>query len=153
MLQDEEDAAVVLGQTLKSSITSLKFRSFALGELPPDVQVNDLHSTRIGGPSLPRVKLVRLLIDVSYRRDEVRLEMDTVSGEEQTNGNFELIANLSIVLRADPLKIGFHNEMSAVPVNRWIDAITRTNTYCIRPPWEIISVLSITRAVWHTAPG
>jgi hypothetical protein len=44
--------------------------------------------------------------------------------EEQTNGFFELIANLSIADRADPLKIGFHNEMLAVPVNRWIDAIT-----------------------------
>jgi hypothetical protein len=48
--------------------------------------------------------------------------------EEQTNGFFELIANLSIADRADPLKIGFHNEMLAVRVNRWIDAITRANT-------------------------
>jgi hypothetical protein len=38
-------------------------RFTALGELPPDVQVNDLHSTRIGGSSLPRSKRCGFLIE------------------------------------------------------------------------------------------
>ena len=74
----------------------------ALSELPPDVQVNDLHSTRIGGSSLPRSKRCGFLIECPTNATKFDCKMNFCFRKKETRTLFELPP--TCVLLIEPIR-------------------------------------------------
>ena len=80
----------------------------ALGELPPDVQVNDLHSTRIGGSSLPRSKRCGFLIECLTNATKFDCKINSCFRKKETRTLFELPPHMCVAYRTNSLEVVFH---------------------------------------------